>query len=55
MRSVLVQIVVELVRSRRHIELGIAACDGNLSKAAVLFGVNPSTIYRKRRSWPSDS
>ena len=42
------------VIERRHIELGIAACDGNISKAAVLLGVNPSTLYRKRRSWPSD-
>jgi len=43
------------VIERRHIELGIAACDGNISKAAVLLGVNPSTLYRKRRSWPSNS
>ena len=43
------------VIERRHIERGIAACGGNIPNAAALLGVNPSTLYRKRRSWPTDS
>ena len=43
------------VIEQRHIERGIAACGGNISKAAALLGVNPSTLYRKRRSWPTES
>lgn len=43
------------VIEQRYIERGIAACGGNISKAAALLGVNPSTLYRKKRSWPSQS
>ncbi len=43
------------VIEQRYIERGIAACGGNISKAAALLGVNPSTLYRKRRSWPTES
>jgi DNA-binding NtrC family response regulator len=32
------------------IEQAIESCDGNVTKAAVLLGVSPSTLYRKRRS-----
>ena len=33
------------------IERAIAACDGNVGKAAAHLDINPSTIYRKRQSW----
>jgi DNA-binding NtrC family response regulator len=33
----------------------IELCNGNVSKAAILLGVNPSTIYRKRQSWSVSS
>ena len=36
---------------RDIIETVVAACGGNLSKAAALLEINPSTIYRKRKSW----
>ena len=36
---------------REIIEAVIAACGGNLSKAASLLQINPSTIYRKRKAW----
>lgn len=39
---------------REHIESAIAACDGNIPKAAALLGISPSTIYRKRQSWKLD-
>jgi DNA-binding NtrC family response regulator len=33
------------------IEGAIAACDGNIPRAAALLEVSPSTIYRKRLGW----
>lgn len=36
---------------RQAIENAIATCDGNVSKAAILLDVNPSTLYRKLKSW----
>lgn len=36
---------------RDAIEDAIAACDGNIPRAAGLLGVSPSTIYRKIQSW----
>ncbi len=33
------------------IEDAIAACAGNVTAAARLLDVNPSTIYRKRQGW----
>jgi len=36
---------------REAIERAIAACGGNVPKAAALLGVSASTIYRKRESW----
>jgi two-component system repressor protein LuxO len=33
------------------IEQAIAACDGNIPKAAALLELSPSTIYRKRMAW----
>lgn len=36
---------------REAIESAITACEGNIPKAAVLLGVNPSTIYRKLQQW----
>ncbi|MFQ5467955.1 MAG: helix-turn-helix domain-containing protein [Kiloniellaceae bacterium] len=32
-------------------EGAIALCDGNITRAADLLGVNASTIYRKRAAW----
>ena len=39
---------------RDVIERAIAACDGNIPKAAAKLGVSPSTIYRKKLSWESE-
>lgn len=36
---------------KQAIEQAIAACDGNIPKAAALLDVSPSTIYRKKQSW----
>lgn len=36
---------------REAIEAAIAHCGGNINQAAVLLGVNPSTLYRKRAAW----
>ncbi|HNE02391.1 MAG TPA: helix-turn-helix domain-containing protein, partial [Plasticicumulans sp.] len=33
------------------IEDAIAACDGNIPKAAALLEISASTIYRKRQAW----
>ena len=38
---------------REAIERAIAACDGNIPKAASLLDVSPSTIYRKKSGWES--
>ncbi|RXJ73625.1 sigma-54-dependent Fis family transcriptional regulator [Veronia nyctiphanis] len=39
------------VTEKRAIEKAIDACDGNISQAAGLLEVSPSTIYRKLQSW----
>ncbi|QOL25425.1 sigma-54-dependent Fis family transcriptional regulator [Thalassotalea sp. LPB0316] len=36
---------------RRAIEDAIAKCQGNITQAAALLQVNPSTIYRKMQKW----
>ncbi len=36
---------------KRAIEDAIAACEGNIPRAAALLRVSPSTLYRKRQSW----
>ena len=36
---------------KQAIEAAIAHCDGNISQAAALLNVNPSTIYRKMQKW----
>ena len=36
------------------IEHAIAACQGNIPKAAVLLGISASTIYRKKQTWIDD-
>lgn len=36
---------------KRYIEAAIEAFGGNVSKAAVALGINPSTIYRKMKDW----
>lgn len=38
-------------QERNIIETAIAACDGNVSRAAAALQINPSTIYRKRLGW----
>jgi DNA-binding NtrC family response regulator len=40
---------------REAIEYAIEICGNNISRAAAALGVNPSTIYRKQRSWGSGS
>lgn len=41
---------LELIE-KRAIEQAIEAADGNITKAATLLEVNPSTIYRKMQKW----
>lgn len=36
---------------KQAIEQAIATCRGNISKAATLLDINPSTIHRKKASW----
>jgi DNA-binding NtrC family response regulator len=36
---------------KEAIEAAIAACDGNVPRAAALLEISPSTIYRKRLAW----
>ncbi len=36
---------------KAFIENAIEACAGNITKAAVLLEISPSTIYRKQQSW----
>ena len=47
--------IVPLWRVERDvIERAIAACDGNIPKAAAKLGISPSTIYRKKLSWETE-
>ena len=39
---------------REAIEQAIAACGGNIPKAAALLDISASTIYRKRLNWKAD-
>ncbi len=39
---------------RDAISEAINFCDGNIQRAAKILGVAPSTIYRKRASWPKE-
>jgi len=39
---------------KEAIEAAIAACDGNVPRAAALLEVNPSTIYRRKAEWDKD-
>ncbi|WP_207484780.1 sigma-54-dependent transcriptional regulator [Arenibaculum pallidiluteum] len=39
---------------KEAIESAIAACDGNIPRAAHLLGISVSTIYRKRLSWEAE-
>ena len=36
---------------KEAIERAIAACEGNIPRAAALLQVSPSTVYRKRQAW----
>ncbi|WP_025823281.1 sigma-54-dependent transcriptional regulator [Shewanella marina] len=39
------------VAEKQIIEQAIAACDGNVPKAAALLDISASTIYRKKQQW----
>ena len=39
---------------REIVEVAIGRCNGNVTEAAQLLGVNPSTLYRKRAAWAKD-
>ncbi len=48
---------VQTIRPLREIEQqvieeAIKICEGNISRAATYLDINPSTIYRKLKSWP---
>ncbi|EKV31996.1 two-component system response regulator LuxO [Caenispirillum salinarum AK4] len=40
---------------KETIETAIAACDGNIPRAAAALGISASTIYRKKSAWDADS
>jgi len=39
------------LHEKQFIENAIAACDGNIPKAAAMLEVSPSTLYRKKQQW----
>jgi two-component system, repressor protein LuxO len=39
------------ITERETIEAAIAACEGNIPRAAAFLEISPSTIYRKKQSW----
>ncbi|TCT10004.1 two-component system repressor protein LuxO [Tepidamorphus gemmatus] len=41
------------VQERRIIEAALEAFQGNVGQAAAALGISPSTIYRKKQSWPT--
>ena len=43
------------VVERALIEATIASCGGSVPKASRILGVSPSTIYRRREAWGTDS
>jgi two-component system repressor protein LuxO len=46
------EIIVPLWKTEQQvIEQAISYCNGNISKAAAMLDISPSTIYRKRQSW----
>ncbi|MDX1267802.1 MAG: helix-turn-helix domain-containing protein, partial [Oceanisphaera sp.] len=42
------------VIERQAIERAISHCQGNVSRAAAMLEVSPSTIYRKLQSWDNN-
>jgi DNA-binding NtrC family response regulator len=42
------------VVEREAIEFAVAACGGNIPRAAAALGVSPSTLYRKKQAWDDD-
>jgi DNA-binding NtrC family response regulator len=42
------------VVEREAIESAVAACGGNIPRAAAALGVSPSTLYRKKQAWDDD-
>ena len=46
------EIIMPLWKTEQQIiEQAISYCNGNISKAAAMLDISPSTIYRKRQSW----
>jgi DNA-binding NtrC family response regulator len=42
------------VVEREAIEFAVAACGGNIPRAAAALGVSPSTLYRKKQAWDDE-
>src|SRR5262249_14687796 len=43
------------VHEQLIIAAALAACDGNVGRAAAALDISPSTIYRKRQEWAARS
>lgn len=43
------------IQERRIIEQALEACRGNVGQAAAALEISPSTIYRKKQGWLTDS
>ena len=42
-------------QERRIIERAVAACGGNIARAAAALQISPATIYRKRLGWSGEA
>jgi len=47
------QVVPLWLAEKAVIENAIEVCGGNIQRAAAALEISPSTIYRKKQSWPN--